>query len=45
MRFEDDDDNAIYNKSDISRRGLVIAMRKMNYGYIGDYYVLSSKRS
>jgi hypothetical protein len=25
--------------------GRFIAARRINYGYIGDYYVLSSKRS
>lgn len=25
--------------------GYIIAQRRVNYGYIGDYYVLASKRS
>lgn len=30
---------------DMCERGILIAQRRMNYGYIGDYYVLASKRS
>jgi len=30
---------------DMMREGRYIAMRRFNYGYIGDYYVLASKRS
>jgi hypothetical protein len=29
----------------LRRRGILIACRKHNYGYIGDYYVLASKRA
>jgi hypothetical protein len=32
-------------KPDMSTRGILIAMRKSNFGYIGDYYVLASKRA
>merc|ERR1711957_1085836 len=28
-----------------STRGILIALRKSNFGYIGDYYVLASKRA
>jgi hypothetical protein len=31
--------------ADMQRRGILVAQRKVNYGYIGDYYVLASKRS
>lgn len=27
------------------RSGYLIAQRRMSFGYIGDYYVMSSKRS
>ena len=29
----------------MTKRGILVAQRKANYGYIGDYYVLASKRS
>jgi hypothetical protein len=31
--------------ADMQRRGILVASRKVNYGYIGDYYVMASKRS
>jgi hypothetical protein len=47
MRFEEEEQQSdlTYKRSDMTKRGLVIALRKVNYGYIGDYYVLSSKRA
>ncbi len=30
---------------DMHKLGYIIAQRRVNYGYIGDYYVLASKRS
>jgi len=32
-------------KPDMYTRGILIALRKSNFGYIGDYYVLASKRA
>ena len=29
----------------MNKRGILLALKKLNYGYIGDYYVLASKRS
>ena len=40
---EDVDD--LKGKPDIRKRGILIATQKSGYGYIGDYYVLASKRS
>ena len=30
---------------DMTKRGILIAQKKSNFGYIGDYYVLASKRA
>ena len=30
---------------DLLEKGILIAQRRINFGYIGDYYVLASKRS
>ena len=47
MRFDEEGqtEDEAYKRSDMTKRGLVIALRKVNYGYIGDYYVLASKRA
>ena len=29
----------------MSKKGILVAMKKMGFGYIGDYYVMASKRS
>jgi hypothetical protein len=31
--------------ADMSKKGILIAMQKVNCSYIGDYYVLASKRA
>jgi hypothetical protein len=41
----DHEQAAMKGKPDMSTRGILIAMRKSNFGYIGDYYVLASKRA
>jgi len=35
----------VLGPEDMQREGRYIASRRFNYGYIGDYYVLASKRS
>jgi len=42
--MEDENDN-MKGKPDIQKRGILVATQKSGYGYIGDYYVLASKRS
>lgn len=42
--FEPEDEE-MKGKPDMSRKGILIATKKIGYGYIGDYYVLASKRS
>jgi hypothetical protein len=42
-RYGDQDET--YGPKDMNRRGILIALKKLNYGYVGDYYVLASKRS
>ena len=39
------EDEEMLGKPDMSRRGIMIANQKTGFGYIGDYYVLASKRS
>src|SRR6056300_1507735 len=39
------DKEDIENNGPEDMNGITIAMRSVNYGYIGDYYVLASKRS
>jgi len=41
----DQEQAAMKGKPDMSTRGILIALRKSNFGYIGDYYVLASKRA
>jgi hypothetical protein len=41
----DPEDEEMLGTSDMSRRGILTTPSKNGYGYIGDYYVLSSKRS
>lgn len=41
-QIEDEDST---KPEDMKQEGRFIAIRRINYGYIGDYYVLSSKRS
>jgi hypothetical protein len=41
----DPDDLDMLGKPDMSKRGILIANQKSGFGYIGDYYVLASKRS
>jgi len=41
-QIEDEDS---LGTEDMRHEGRFIAQRRINYGYIGDYYVLSSKRS
>jgi len=49
--FENDDKNLLNEiefvdtPADMLLRGVVTAKKNINYGYIGDYYVLASKRS
>ena len=40
---EDEDDMRC--PADMTKRGIVVGIKKENFGYIGDYYVLASKRS
>lgn len=42
QQMEEDDS---MGPKDMRNEGRLIASRRINYGYIGDYYVLSSKRS
>ena len=42
--FEGDDEE-MRGKPDMTRRGILVASHKLGIGYIGDYYVLASKRS
>lgn len=39
------EDDESLGPDDMRREGRFIASRHVNFGYIGDYYVLSSKRS
>jgi hypothetical protein len=41
----EEEDKDMLGPRDMCERGILIAQRRMNYGYIGDYYVLASKRS
>jgi len=41
----DDDDIDMNNPPDLVKNGIYIASRRANFGYIGDYYLFSSKRS
>jgi hypothetical protein len=45
MSFGEDDTQDAHATPDMVKRGLIIAQKRKNYGYIGDYYVLSSKRA
>jgi len=39
------DDEQMKGTADMSKRGILVATPKSGTGYIGDYYVLASKRS
>jgi len=39
------DDNEMLGPDDLTKQGILLASRRVNFGYIGDYYVFSSKRS
>lgn len=39
------EDDELFGTKDMLNRGILCAMKKANYGYFGDYYVLASKRS
>jgi hypothetical protein len=39
------EDDEMYGRQDMSKKGILVAMKKMGFGYIGDYYVMASKRS
>lgn len=41
----DEDDDEMKGPPDMIKSGIYIASRRINFGYIGDYYVFSSKRS
>jgi hypothetical protein len=41
----EEEDKEMLGTRDMCERGILVAQRRMNYGYIGDYYVLASKRS
>lgn len=39
------EDSQMKGTEDMTKRGILIAQKKSNFGYIGDYYVLASKRA
>lgn len=43
--YQQVDDEDLQGPEDMRREGRLIAQRRVNLGYIGDYYVLASKRS
>jgi hypothetical protein len=43
--YQQNEDEDLQVPEDMRNEGRFIAARRINYGYIGDYYVLSSKRS
>ena len=43
-KFEDIDED-VKSPPDLQEKGILIADRRINFGIVGDYYLLSSKKS